>query len=527
MGLWRTLAFMPANRIFHRLIGARMPHILWAQSRPADAQRGVYLGLMHGLASTVYGKSLGIDKASDVARRKDFVRHVPIVTYDALKPWILRARDGERNVLWPGVTKWFAQSSGTTSDHHKWLPVTSESLHEGHYKGGKDVLAQFCHQVPSAQLYQGKHLILGGSSALVKEGQSALKGDLSAIIVRHLPPWCEARRTPNRSIALMSDWQEKVEAMARATAVEDVRILAGVPSWMSLVTQRVLEVTGKSNLREVWPNLWLYMHGGVGFKPYRDTFTNMIPDVPGLPPVHYLETYNASEGFFAYQEDLGRDDMALLMDHGIYYEFMPLEEVGQPQPRALEFREVEVGQTYALVISTSAGLWRYLVGDLVTITSKVPLRIHVAGRISSHLNLVGEEVMEHQTDQAIAKVCKALGTELYNYMAGPVLDDFGKPVGHTWALEFQRGCMQPSDRALAKRLDAQLQRLNGDYKAKRTANLALDMPTVRVVPSGTFDAWLEGNQRLGGQHKVPRLTHDEAILRAVLDASKQELSPTC
>ena len=518
---------MPANRIFHRLIGARMPHILWAQSRPADAQRGVYLGLMHGLASTAYGHALGIRASSDVARRKDFVRKVPLVTYDDIKPWILRARDGERNVLWPGVTKWFAQSSGTTSDHHKWLPVTTDALHQGHYKGGKDVLAQFCHQVPQAQLYQGKHLILGGSSALVKEGQSALKGDLSAIIVRHLPPWCEARRTPNRDIALMTDWERKVDAVAEATAKEDVRILAGVPSWMSLVSQRVLEVTGASNLRDVWPNLWLYMHGGVGFAPYRDTFHNLIPEVPGCPPMHYLETYNASEGFFAYQEDLARDDMALLMDHGIYYEFVPLSELGKESPEALEFREVEEGQTYALVISTNAGLWRYLVGDLVTITSKIPLRIQVAGRITSHLNLVGEEVMQHQTDRALATVCRAMGTELYNYMAGPVLDDFGKPVGHQWVVEFQPGRMQPPSASLAQRIDAELQSLNGDYKAKRTGDLALGMPELTVVPVGTFDAWLRQKDRLGGQHKVPRLTHDEASIVAVKEASKQELSPTC
>lgn len=518
---------MPANRIFHRLIGARMPHILWAQSRPADAQRGVYLGLMHGLASTAYGKELGITSASDVSRRKDFVRRVPVVTYDALKPWILRAREGERSVLWPGETKWFAQSSGTTSDQHKWLPVTNEALHEGHYKGGKDVLAQFCHQVPDAQLYQGKHLILGGSSALVKEGERAWKGDLSAIIVKHLPPWCEARRTPSRSIALMADWERKVDAVAEATLREDVRILAGVPSWMSLVTQRVLEASGATHLREVWPNLWLYMHGGVGFEPYRDTFEKMIPDVAGHPSMHYLETYNASEGFFAYQEDLSRDDMALLMDHGIYYEFMPLGELGQSHPQTLEFREVEVGQTYALVISTNAGLWRYIVGDLVTITSKVPLRIQVAGRISSHLNLVGEEVMQHQTDRAVAEVCRALGTELYNYVAGPVMDSLGKPIGHRWALEFQKGRMQPSQEALATRLDEALQRFNGDYKAKRTANLALGVPVVDVLPAGTFDAWLEAKNRLGGQHKVPRLTHDETLLQSVVRASGKELSPTC
>ena len=518
---------MPANRIFHRLMSARMPHIGWAQSRPADAQRGVYLGLIHALASTKYGRELGIGKPADLAKRKDFVRNIPIVTYDELKPWIARAREGESSVLWPGKTKWFAQSSGTTSDQFKWLPVTSESLHECHYKGGKDLLAQFCNQVPEAQLYQGKHLILGGSSSLVREGSHAWKGDLSAIIVKHLPPWCEARRTPSRDIALMDRWEAKVEAIAEATLREDVRILAGVPSWMSLVAQRVLEKSGKSNLREVWPNLWLYMHGGVGFAPYRDTFHNLIPDVPGGPVMRYLETYNASEGFFAYQDDLERDDMALLMDHGIYYEFMPLDQLGTPHPEALEFRETEEGQTYALVVSTNAGLWRFLVGDLVTVTSKIPLRVQVSGRISSYLNLVGEEVMEHQTDRALADVCSALGTEAYNYMVGPVLDDLVKPVGHRWAVEFQADRMQPPAPSLGKRLDTRLQSLNGDYAAKRTSDLALLPPEVNVVPAGTFDTWLQRRDRLGGQHKVPRLTHDEATVREVLAAGNHELSPTC
>ena len=504
-----------------------MPHILWAQSRPADAQRGVHSGLIHGLASTAYGQSLGIQSASEVAKRKDFVRRVPLVTYDDLKPWVMRARMGEPHVLWPGVTKWFAQSSGTTSDVHKWLPVTSESLQEGHYKGGKDVLAQFCHQVPEAQLYQGKHLILGGSSALVQEGKKAMKGDLSAIIVKHLPPWCEARRTPSRDIALMEDWAQKVDAVAEATAKEDVRILAGVPSWMSLVAARVLEITGKAHLREVWPNLSLYMHGGVGFAPYRDTFDALIPNVEGCPGMHYLETYNASEGFFSYQDDLTREDMALLMDHGIYYEFIPMEELGKPDPVALEFREVEEGQTYALVISTNAGLWRYVVGDLVTITSKIPLRIQVSGRITSHLNLTGEEVMEHQTDRAVAAVSTALGVHVYNYMVGPVFDGAGKPVGHQWVVEFQKESMQPPAVAWAKRLDSELQALNGDYAAKRVAGLALQAPAVTAVPTGTFDAWLESKNRLGGQHKVPRLTDDVNVLNRILDLSGQELSPTC
>ena len=518
---------MPANRLFHRLIGARMPEILWAQTRPADAQRGVFLGLMHGLASTRYGKELGIGGTQDVSRRRDFVRHVPIVSYDELKPWIARAMAGERDVLWPGLTKWFAQSSGTTSDQYKWLPVTRDSLHGGHYKGGKDLLAQFCHQVPAAQLYQGKHLILGGSSALVSEGSHAMKGDLSAIIVKHLPPWCEARRTPSRAIALMDNWEEQVQAVAEATMKEDVRILAGVPSWMALVAERVLALSGKETLREVWPNLWLFMHGGVGFEPYKNTFEGLIPNAPGHPPMHYIETYNASEGFFAYQDHLSRDDMALLMDHGIYFEFVPLDKLESDRPRALEFREVEVGQTYALVVSTNAGLWRCMVGDLVTITSKIPCRVQVAGRVSSYLNLVGEELMVRQTDQAMAQVAEDLGVSVANHMGGPVLDPLGKPIGHQFVVELRPESMRPPEESWAKRLDAALQERNGDYKAKRTSDLILAMPQVHFVSPGTFERWLKSRARLGGQHKVPRLTQQLDVVEALLEQGVQELSPTC
>jgi len=518
---------MPLNRLFHLTMQARMPQIRWAQQRPADAQRGVFTGLVNALASTRYGHELGVRNPSEVARRKDFVRRLPVVTYDELKPWIHRAMEGERDVVWPGQTKWFAQSSGTTSDQFKWLPVSRVGLLHGHYKGGKDLLAQYCSQVRDAQLYQGKHFILGGSSSLVSEGGVAVKGDLSAIIVRNLPPWVEARRTPKRSIALMPNWEEKVDAVARATMKEDVRILAGVPSWLSIVSERILEISGKEHLRDVWPNLWLYMHGGVGFEPYRATFDRLIPDVQGARSMHYLETYNASEGFFAYQDTLGRNDMALLMDHGIYYEFMPLEEVGKPAPETLEFREIEEGATYALVISTNSGLWRYALGDLVTVTSKVPLRIKVAGRITSFLNLVGEELMVKQADDAIASVAKQLGTPVYNYMAGPQIDALGKPIGHRWAVELKPGSMRPPSEAWARRLDDALQAANGDYRAKRTGDLALVPPEVVWVEPGTFDAWLQSRGRLGGQHKVPRLTQDPATLNALLTPRDRELSPTC
>lgn len=517
---------MPLNRLFHQVMKARMPQIRWAQERPADAQRGVFLGLIHALATTRYGQEMGIDSPQLISRRKDFVRAVPVVTYDELKPWFHRAMEGERDVVWPGQTKWFAQSSGTTSDQFKWLPVTREGLLHGHYKGGKDLLAQYCSQVPDAQLYQGKHLILGGSSALVSEGGTAIKGDLSAIIVRHLPHWVEARRTPKRAIALMPQWEDKVEAMARATMTQDVRILAGVPSWMLIVADKVLELSGKEHLREVWPNLWMYMHGGVGFDPYRATFDRLIPDLPGQRSMHYLETYNASEGFFAYQDDLGRDDMALLMDHGIYYEFMPLEEWGKEFPETLEFRETEEGVSYALVISTNVGLWRYVVGDVVTISSKVPLRVKVAGRLTSFLNLVGEEVMVRQTDEAMSQVARELGAQVYNYMGGPRLDDLGKPIGHSWVVELKPGSLVPPVESWAQRLDLALQVRNGDYRAKRSGNMVLQPPVHAWVPSGTFDRWLRERNRLGGQHKVPRLTQDPELLEGLIEIAKKEFSPT-
>ena len=314
----------------------------------------------------------------------------------------------------------------------------------------------------------------------------------------------------------MDDWTAKVDAIAEATMKEDVRILAGVPSWMALVCQRVLEKSGESNLLDVWPNLWLYMHGGVGFAPYRRTFESMLPPRKGDRRIHYLETYNASEGFFAFQDDLERDDMALLMDHGVYYEFVPMSELNNPQPETLEFREVQVGETYALVVSTNAGVWRLMVGDLVTVTSKIPLRVQVAGRVTSHLNVVGEELMAQNADRAWAEVAQALGTEVYNFTGAPRFDQAGKPVGHRWVVEFQPGLAVPSTDRLGAELDRWLKAFNGDYQAKRTADLILAAPQVEVVPEGSFDRWLAEHGRLGGQHKVPRLDASGSILEGVL-----------
>ena len=314
----------------------------------------------------------------------------------------------------------------------------------------------------------------------------------------------------------MDDWTSKVDAIADATMTEDVRILAGIPSWMALVCKRVLEKSGKSNLWEVWPNLWLYMHGGVGFAPYRRTFESLLPPRKGGRSMHYLETYNASEGFFAFQDDLERDDMSLLMDHGVYYEFVPMSELDKDEPAALEFREVEEGQTYALVVSTNAGVWRLMVGDLVTITSKIPLRAQVVGRVTSHLNVVGEELMAQNADRAWAEVAKALNTEVYNFTGAPRFDDAGKPVAHRWVVEFQPGRTVPPAAQLSAELDRWLKAVNGDYQAKRTDNLILEAPQVDVVPEGSFDRWLAERGRLGGQHKVPRLDASGAILEGVL-----------
>lgn len=497
------------NSLFNWFIRRRMADIELTRSSPVDAQRAVFAQLLHNGAKTRFGEEHGFQ---DIRNLREFKARVPVRTYDEFKPWIEAARSGESDVIWPGRISWFAKSSGTTNDRSKFLPVTENALLSCHYKGGKDLLALYCHAVPNARLYEGKHLILGGSSALHPDGSGSYTGDLSAIIVRNLPFWVEARRTPGRDIALMEDWTKKVDAMAMATMKEDVRILAGVPSWMLVIGKRILELSEAQTLGEVWPELQMFWHGGVSFAPYRKSFEELIGET--RTPVSYLETYNASEGFFGLQDRIGADDMLLMADYGIHFEFMPREEWEAENPQTLELRELEVGESYALVISTNAGLWRYALGDVVRITEKFPFRMQVVGRTSMCLNAFGEEVMIDQTDCAILHACSLTGASIRDYTVAPVFMNADRTGGHEWAIEFS---VPPNDLGrFAEALDADLKRANSDYAAKRTAGLAMSAPVVRILPHGTFELWLRGRGKVGGQHKVPRLSNARTTLESIL-----------
>jgi hypothetical protein len=501
---------MALNSAFRWFIRRRMVNIEMVRSRPVEIQRAVFSNLLNAGRNTSFGRQHDLNSVKNL---RDFQRRVPIRSYDEIKPWIDRARDGESDVLWPGTTKWFAKSSGTTAERSKFLPVTRSALYGCHFKGGQDLLALFSDQRRQSKLYGGKHLVLGGSSSLTEMGGLGYTGDLSAIIVENLPFWVESRRTPHREIALMAEWEQKVDAMARATIKEDVRILTGIPSWMLVIVKRVLELSGASTLGEVWPNLQLFMHGGVSFSPYRSEFESLIGSTKY--PFDYLETHNASEGLFGLQDRLGENDLLLMLDYGIYFEFVPMSEWGSQNPVSLELRELEVGAEYALVITTSAGLWRYALGDVVRVTELHPFRMQVSGRVNAYLNAFGEELMGHQAEKAMAEACTLTGAMVRDYTAAPVYMRSNRTGGHEWLIEFVKN-PQTSMLEFMAFLDASLIRQNSDYAAKRTGGLAIEHPVGRVLEPGTFDAWLKSQGKLGGQHKIPRLSNERQLVEQIL-----------
>lgn len=497
---------MPFNTVFSWFIKKRVHQIDLFRKFPCEVQQEWFEKLLENGRLTAFGRDHGLHM---VRTMEDFKKAVPVRTYEEFKPYIDRLRDGEQEVLWPGKVKWFAKSSGTTADRSKYIPVTKEALEDCHYACGKDLLALYCYAYPEARLYSGKHLVMGGSSKISELGGDAYTGDLSAIIIQNLPLWVELKRTPTRDIALMDNWEEKIEKLATSTIHEDVSIVAGVPSWTLVLFKRILEMTGKDNIRDVWPNLELFMHGGVSFKPYRAQFEELVRG----PGMHYMETYNASEGFFGLQDRLDADDMLLMLDYGIFYEFMPLEELGKAHPHTLQLNEVEINTNYALVISTNGGLWRYLVGDTIRFTSRDPYRIQVSGRTKLFINAFGEELIIDNAEEAMGAACSATGALVTDYTAGPVYMDTDKEGSHEWLIEFEQA---PADRAqFVLVLDDKLKELNSDYEAKRTANLSLGAPIIHEVPSGTFYAWLKSKGKLGGQHKVPRLSNSRTFLEEI------------
>lgn len=498
---------MPVNTLFSFLIKKRLQQIELFRDNPGPAQLEVFHSLLHAARYTEWGRRHGYE---DIRDPDEFRARVPLQDYEAIKPYVARLRKGEQNLLWPTDIRWFAKSSGTTSDRSKFIPVSREALEECHYKGGKDLIALHYQQFPESKLYQGMSLVVGGSSNIEQFRNDAYSGDLSAIIIRNLPIWVEVRRTPVIETALLDNWEVKIEKMARETLREDVRCIAGVPSWTLVLLKRILDLTGRSNILEVWPNLELFMHGGVSFRPYRAQFEALIPS----PTMNYLESYNASEGFFAVQDRRNADDMLLMLDYGIFYEFLPLEEIGSASPRTVLLHEVEVGRQYALVISTNGGLWRYMPGDTVRFTSVKPHRVQVSGRTKSFINAFGEELIVENADRGVEAACRATGALVNEYTAAPIYMDADARGGHEWVIEFDRA---PDDLArFVQVMDDTMRAINSDYDAKRRGDMALRAPVVHVVEKGTFHGWMRSRGKLGGQNKVPRLANERTYLEALL-----------
>jgi GH3 auxin-responsive promoter len=499
---------MPFNSIFAWVMKKRIHQIELFRKYPIEVQQEVFEKLIQQGINTTFGKQNHFEKVKTI---NDFQQHVPLNDYDSLKPWIEQLMQGKQQLLWSQDTKWFAKSSGTTSDKSKFIPVTKDSLLDCHYKGGKDLLALYYENFPNRKLYKGKHLIVGGSAQILPVSDDAYQGDLSAIIVKNLPWWAELRRTPSKEIALMSEWETKIERMALSTMQEDVYIIAGVPSWTYVLANKVLELSGKKHLREVWPNLELFMHGGVSFEPYREAFKKLIP----FDDMHYVETYNASEGFFGIQDINGLNELLLMLDYGIFYEFIPMNEFeGTASKRVLDLSQVETGVNYALVISTNGGLWRYIIGDTIQFTSTLPYRFKITGRTKHYINVFGEEVIVDNADQAITVACKKTNAQIREYTVGPVFMDKGVKGRHDWIIEFIE---EPTDlKRFAVVLDETLRSINSDYDAKRTNDMALESPLIHMLEKGTFEEWLRLKGKLGGQHKVPRLSNNRDIVEQLL-----------
>ena len=463
------------------------------------------------LVGTASATEWGIKHSySDIANYEQFVKSVSVQDYESLKNYIDRMRQGEKDVLWKGRCKWFAKSSGTTNDKSKFIPVTPQGLQNTHYKGGFDVVAQYVTNVPSSRILSGKALILGGSHAPNYNLSGSLVGDLSAILIENCNPLVNAMRVPGKDIALLSDFEEKMDKIARATSKMNVTNLSGVPSWMMAVLKHMLDITGKKSIDEIWPNLEVFFHGGVAFTPYREQYHQIIEN----PDMKYMETYNASEGFFGIQNDPADSAMLLMIDYDVFYEFIPFDEFDSPNPRVLPLWEVEVGKNYAMLISTSCGLWRYMLGDTVRFTSKDPYKIVISGRTKHFINAFGEELMIDNAEKGLLKACTETGAQIRDYTAAPVFMDANAQCRHQWLIEFAKA--PASVEVFAEILDKELQQINSDYEAKRYKNKTMQQLEIVVARENLFNDWLKSKGKLGGQHKVPRLSNNRLHIDELL-----------
>jgi hypothetical protein len=485
----------------------RLHQIELFKSYPYNVQEDCLLKLVQKSTETEWGKRYNYENIKSI---ESFQSKVPLQSYEDVKLYVDRLREGEKNILWPGETKWFAKSSGTTNDKSKFIPVSKEALEDCHFRGGKDVLAIYTNQYPETKIFSGKGLTLGGSHRINNFSNQSYYGDLSAILIENLPFWVDLIRTPKQDIALMDKWEEKIKKIAESTIKENVTNIAGVPSWNMVLLKYILEFTGKDNLLEVWPNLELFTHGGVSFAPYRDQFRKLIPS----EDMHYLETYNASEGFFAIQDQPNSDEMLLMLDYGIFYEFIPADQITFPNPEVLTIEKVELNRNYALVITTNSGLWRYIIGDTIVFTSLFPHRIKISGRTRHFINAFGEELIIDNAEKALLIACEKTGAQILEYTAGPVYMENNSNGTHEWLIEFEK---EPDNlEYFATLLDNALCSVNSDYEAKRYKNITLRMPIVRSAKKGLFFEWLKEKGKVGGQNKVPRLSNNRKYLEELL-----------
>lgn len=504
---------MGLTKIASKLFLPRLRELEQHATQPEALQQAVLKRLIERGKSTEYGRNHLMDSFRGY---DDFAKIIPVNTYEELKGDIDRMRHGEQNVLWPGLVKWYAKSSGTTNDKSKFIPVSSEGLHHIHYMGPRDCVAFYLRNNPDSRIFDGKSLILGGSHSPNYNVAGSLVGDLSAILIENINPLANHFRVPKKQTALLSDFEVKRDRIARECMKKNVTNISGVPSWMLSVLVRVMEISGKQHLEEVWPNIEVFFHGGIAFTPYREQYTQLITS----PRMHYMETYNASEGFFGVQNDPADPSMLLMLDYDVFYEFIPMDKFGEDDAPVVPLEDVELGKNYAMVITTSCGLWRYLIGDTVQFTSKRPYKFIITGRTKYFINAFGEELIMDNAEKGLQYACEKTGAQVKEYTAAPVYMDENAKCRHQWLIEFAK---DPDDlQHFADLLDERLQEINSDYEAKRSHNITLQHLEIVKARTGLFDDWLKAKGKLGGQHKIPRLSNSRKNIDEMLDLNKAD-----
>ena len=495
------------NSIISWFLKKRIHQIELFLKYPIDVQEELLHQLILEARDTEIGKKYGF---SDITNYQNFSTHVPIQKYETIVPLIERTRQGEQNLFWGSPIKWFAKSSGTTNAKSKFIPVSDEAIEDCHLKAGKDMLCLYINNNPDAQLFTGKGLRLGGSSEIYEDNNSYF-GDLSAIIIENMPFWADFSSAPKQETALMTEWETKMNAIIEETIDQNITSLVGVPSWMLVLLNKVLEVTGKENILEVWPNLEVYFHGGVNFNPYREQYKKLIPK----EDFKYYETYNASEGFFAIQDQNYSDELLLMLDYGIFYEFIPMKSYNEENSIAIPLSEVNLNTNYAIVITTNGGLWRYLIGDTVKFTSLEPYRIKITGRTKHFINVFGEELIIENAEDALKIACKETNATITDYTVAPIFMNNSKNGAHEWMIEFNKDPINLD--SFTNVLDNALKRINSDYEAKRYKNMTLSIPKINQARKGLFYDWLKMKGKLGGQHKIPRLSNKREFMEELLN----------